>query len=310
MLSRVAENIYWMARYIERAENTARLISVNINLMLDLPKKMHLGWGAIIDITGSNELFEQRYQDTSERNVIKFLVQDTTNYGCILNSLAQARENARTIRDFIPREAWEQINALYQFTKQNASNALAQRQRYQFLTSLTLRTQPITGVLAGTMTHDEGYQFLRLGRNLERADMSTRIIDVRSETLLPDIDDSLAPFESIQWMSVLRSLSAYQMYRRALNQPVRRSLVLDFLLTNVQFPRTYNHCVGEVIACLEHLPRNDEPLRICLHLRRSVEEEDYEKMDQQRLHEFVDQLQIGLINVNQSVYDHYFRVAE
>ncbi|MGD8567574.1 MAG: alpha-E domain-containing protein [Gammaproteobacteria bacterium] len=310
MLSRVAENIYWMARYIERAENTARLISVNINLMLDLPKKMHLGWGALIDITGINDAFEQRFQEVNERSVVKFLVQDTSNPVSIIKSLSQARENARTIRDFIPREAWEQINALYQFAKQNANKALVQRQRYDFLTSLTLGTQTITGLLAGTMTHDEGYQFLRMGRNLERADMSTRIIDVRSETLLPDFDDTPAPFENIQWMSVLRSLSAYQMYRRALNQPVRRSLVLKFLFTDVQFPRTYNHCVGEVFSCLETLPRSDEPLRLCLHLRRTVEEEDYEQMTQQRLHDFVDDLQIGLGNVNQSVYDQYFRSSE
>ena len=310
MLSRVAENIYWMARYIERAENTARMIGVNANLTLDLPKKMHLGWGALIDIAGINDLYAQRFQDANERNVIKFLVQDSANPCSILGSLSQARETARTVRDFIPREAWEQINALYQFTKQNANNALAQRQRYQFITSLTLGAQTITGLLAGTMTHDEGYHFLRMGRNLERADMSTRIIDVRSETLLPDIDDHLAPFESIQWMSVLRSLSAYQMYRRALNQPVRRSLVLEFLFTNVEFPRTYNHCVNEVISCLEKLPRNDEPLRICLHLRRTVEEEDYQKMSQQRLHEFVDDLQIGLADVNQCVYDNYFHFEE
>lgn len=307
MLSRVAENIYWMARNIERAENTARLIGVNTNLLLDLPKKMHLGWDSLIDIAGINDLFAQRYQEVTERNVIKFLIQDPANPSSILSSLSRAREAARTVRDFIPREVWEQINSLYQFTKQNANGAQVQRQRYDFIRSLTLGAQTITGLLAGTMTHDEGYHFLRMGRNLERADMSTRIIDVRSENLLPDSDDHLAPFESIQWLSVLRSLSAYQMYRRALNQPVRRSLVLEFLFTNVEFPRTYNHCVSEVISCLEKLPRNDEPLRICLHLQRIVGEENYRKMSQQRLHDFVDDLQIGLADVNQSIYDNYFR---
>ena len=243
MLSRVAENIYWLARYVERAENTARLVNVNANLLLDLPKGIAPGWAPLIAMTGSTEGYLKRHRDYGERAVLRFLIGDPDNPDSILNALQLARENCRTIRDIVPREAWEQINELHLFARDKVQEGLTKRGRHGFLKQIVLGSQTITGLLAGTMNHDQGYHFLRMGRFLERADMTTRIVDVRSDNLLPDDTVGLRPFDNVQWMSVLKSLTAYQMYRRSMQVRIRRRDVLRFLLRSPEFPRAVLHCV-------------------------------------------------------------------
>ena len=306
MLSRVASHIYWMARYIERAENTARLIRVNTNLQLDLPKRVRLGWEPIIDITGSREIFFQQYEEADERSVLRFLISAINNPSSILTSLSQARENARTIRDIIPREAFEQVNQLYIHAHDQVQAGLSQRRRDDYLRSITLGAQTITGLLAGTMTHDDGYAFLRMGRNLERADMTTRIIDVRSATLLPDSSEDLTPFETIQWVSVLKSLTGYQMYRRAVRLQVQRSEVLRFLLQSGDFPRAFFHACCEAESCLRELPHHEKPLVALSALKGVVSKAKPETLRQEELHKFIDELQSGLATVHAEVSGAYF----
>jgi uncharacterized alpha-E superfamily protein len=306
MLSRVASNIYWMARYIERAENTARLVNVNTHLLLDLPKKIRLGWEPIIDISSSRDEFYQLYSTADERSVVNFMVTDLKNPSSILSSLNLARENARTIRDIIPREAWEQINELYLQSKSDAATVLTHRHRYDYLRSVILGAQTITGLLAGTMTHDEGYNFLRMGRNLERADMTTRIIDVRSATLLPGMAEDLTPFENLQWVGVLKSLTAYQMYRREVRLRVSRPDVLRFLLQEERFPRALFHTLLEVESCLHTMPKHEKPLRLVKKLQRVLKNAKPQELKQEKLHEFIDVLQLGLITINDSIDKTYF----
>jgi len=306
MLSRVAERIYWMARYIERAENTARVVMVNTNLLLDLPKALHPGWQQIVEILGSEEYYLQHQEDFNERNVIKFLIADTNSPGSILHSLQQARENARTIRDIIPREAWEQVNNLYLLAKSNAPKGYAKRGRFEYLQNIILSTQTISGLLSGTMLHDVGYDFLRMGRNLERGDMTTRIIDVRSADLLPEHED-LTPFDNIQWMSVLKSLTGYQMYRRTFQVRIRRQDVLKFLLKNKQFPRSFFHTLLEVKNCLKHMPRNEESIVLLNEVGKKVLRADQAILKQDELHRFIDELQLGLADLNQVITRTYFQ---
>ncbi|MDH3513798.1 MAG: alpha-E domain-containing protein [Gammaproteobacteria bacterium] len=306
MLSRVAENLYWMARYLERAENSARLITVNTNLLLDLPKRVQPGWAPLIEISGSSSEFTEQHANADERSVVKYLIGDTNNRGSILSSLNFARENARTVRDFMPRETWERVNELYLYAKGNLASGLGHRRRYEYLHGIILGVQQITGLLAGTMTHDEGYNMLRMGRNLERADMTIRIIDVRSANLLPEMSQDLTPFENIQWMSVLKSLSAYQMYRRAMQVRVRRPDVLRFLFKERDFPRAFYHTVTEVESCLGYLPHREKPLGCVADLKQLVAASHPESLDQDELHEFIDTLEIGLINLNRAISDTYF----
>ncbi len=308
MLSRVAESIYWMARHVERAENTARLVNVNINLMLDLPRKARPGWEVLIEIMGSEQLFGELYKRSDERSVIKFLLCDMRNPGSMLASLRQARENARTIRDIIPREAWEQLNGLYHEARDNQNTGLSQKGRYQYLRSVILGAQTVTGILAGTMTQDHGYGFLRMGRNLERADMTTRIIDVRAGDLMPvEADGTHVPYENLQWMSVLKSLTGYQMYRREMQVRVQRPAVLRFLLKDARFPRALKHCLGQAHDCLTQLPRSEQPLKIAKRVIKHVDKTEIDALEPSALHEFIDVLQFELAEVNNAISATYFR---
>jgi uncharacterized alpha-E superfamily protein len=318
MLSRVAQNIYWLARYIERTEDTARLISVNTNLLLDLPRNTAFGWEPLIFITGSQEPFYQRYPQADEVSVVKFLLGDRDHLGSILSSLSFARENLRTTRDVVPREAWEQVNDLYMYVRDHLDMGLSRRGRYEFLRRIIQGTQQVTGLLAGTMSHTNAFDFLRLGRHLERADMTTRIIDVRSANLLigqrqtQGVQDQeqieLNPFENIQWMSVLRSMSAYQMYRQQQRLRVRGPDVVKFLLQDPLFPRTVYHCLGEVENCLRKLPqpKNAEILESVADLKQRLTELNIPELSREGLHAFIDDFQIGLGHIHEQIAAAYF----
>jgi len=294
-----------MARYIERAENTARLINVNTNLVLDTPKGISPGWAPLIMISGSEALFKEAHAGPSERSVVQFLLADRDNSGSILSSLSSARENARTVRDIVPREAWEEVNNLYLFARDNLQSGLSQRGRYDYLRRIVSGAQQITGLLAGTMSNDHAYDFLFMGRNLERADMTIRIIDVRSASLLPQ-QPELTPFENIQWMSVLKSLSAYQMYRRHLQARVQRAAVLRFLLQDRNFPRAFCHCLGEVESALGHLPRSTRALGLVTQTQHRVLATDVGTLAQEALHEYVDVLELALADLDREITTAYF----
>jgi len=309
MLSREAERIYWMGRYLERAEDMARLTNVNALLLLDLPGGVSVGWRPLVSITASEPLFEELYGEGNEPNVIRFLVGDQRNPGSILGCLSLARENARTIRDIIPREAWEEVNNIYLHAKEDLKAGLSKRGRNAYLTSIIRRSQLITGLLAGTMTHNYAYDFLKLGRNLERADMTSRIVDIRSQNLLNDKEESLRPFENIQWMSVLKSLSGYQMYRQYVRGPVRGSDVIHFLFKHEQFPRSVSHCVSEVAGCLRRLPRNKDPMKTLTRLRRAVRNTRPEDFPPDRLNLYIDKVQRVFNRLHQDVHTTYFSIT-
>lgn len=306
MLSRVANNIYWMSRYLERAENTARLINVNSHLLLDLPARVKLGWEPIVDILSFREQFYERYELADEKSVISFMLTDLKNPGSIVSALSGARENARTVKEILPQEAWEQINEIYLFVTENKAQAFVRRTRYDYLKKIIKANQAIVGLLAGTMTHDDAYSFIRIGRNLERADMSTRIIDVRTASLLPDVDDDSHAFSNIQWMGVLKSMSAYQMYRREVRVRINREDVLEFLLLESRFPRSLLHTLEQVEYSLTELPSNKTPIDRTRSLRNYLQNANPSKLVQNKLHEFIDDIQLGLIEINEKLDDSYF----
>jgi uncharacterized alpha-E superfamily protein len=306
MLARVIENVYWLARYVERAENTARLVGVNASLLLDGPSGYAPGWLPLIDITGNRALFDQKHETSSERNVVNFLIADPDNPGSIASSLKSARENARTLRDVLPTDAWEVLNQVcLEFDEQLASG-LNKRIRYNLLKRIVLSLQMLAGVLEGTINRNEAYTFLALGRNLERADMTSRIVDVRSAHLLPDAKPELKPFETIQWMSVLKSLSAYEMYRLSERTRVSRSAVLRFLLGSEQFPRACLYCFRELERCLLALPRSAGVLDTLAGAMRFLREAQFATLDQPGLHALIDDLQLHVNSVHDSLAHTYF----
>ena len=306
MLSRVAKRIYWMARYLERAENTARLINVNTHLLLDLPRGVVLGWEPLVDIMGCKPLFSELYSDANERNVIKFLAADANNPSSISSSIYFARENARTIRDVIPVESWEAINDLHDCVKEKLPHSLARKHRFELFKDLIEGTQQIAGILAGTMVRGNGYHFLKLGRYLERADMTTRILDVRSENLLKTETEDLPPFEHIQWVSILNSLSAYQSYQQEIRGVIRSGSVLDFLLRNHSFPRSFAHCMGEAKHCLNNLPHNKKLKQDLVRIGEKLDLIDINTIKDESLYILIDQLQIELADLDNQISESYF----
>jgi len=306
MLARVAETLYWMARYMERAENMARLINVNANLILDIPKKTVLGWEPLIDITGTRDIYVKRNDNFEERTVMKYLISDPESPVSIANSLKWARENARTVRDVIPREAWEQINALNHYAKDQLNVAMSKRGRFSYLNEVILRNQTIVGLLSGTVNRDQGYLFIRMGRNIERSDMTSRIIDVRSANLLTEESMELRPFENIQWMSVLKSLTAYQMYRQAMQARIRRSDVVKFLFQSQRFPRSILFCVQQMERCVQELPDYENTLRRIHQAKRLIQGAELQAYDQVMLHDFIDHIQIEMNHIHEALNEQYF----
>lgn len=308
MLARVAGNMYWMARYLERAEDVARLINVNGNLMLDLPRGIAPGWRPLVMIMGADAAFAEKFGDAAdETKVLRFLMADRDNPQSILATIAAARENARTFRDAIPREAWEEINALHHFTRDQIQSGLSKRGRFAYLKEIIRRSQTVTGLLAGCMNQDEGYAFIQIGRKIERADMTTRILDVRTASLLNrDVAGVADSFDNIQWMSVLKSLTGYQMYRLEMQVRVQRDDVLRFLLQSRRFPRAVLRCLDELIHRIEVLGGGEHPLRVVVRLQRALVELDVSTLTQQGLHEFIDTLQIGFAEAHAALDDTYF----
>jgi uncharacterized alpha-E superfamily protein len=300
MLSRAAERVYWMGRYIERAESVARLVGAYSSAMMDMPRGAKADWGSLADIVGVADRFGRRYQNADERNVIKFLLVDTDNPGSIVASIQAARENVRTTRELLPTEAWEYVNRLHLFLAEQALSALARRNRFALLQEVVLRCQQISGLLAGTMSHDASWRFVRLGQCLERADMTTRIVDSAVYLLLPQ-QDSPVEHENLLWMNVLRSLSAYQMYRQHVTNRVVGYAVIRFLLHDRDFPRAVAHVLGEIESNLRMLPNAKAPLRCLGRLQRRVRAADIATMTLEDLHGHMDTLQINASELHDAI---------
>jgi uncharacterized alpha-E superfamily protein len=310
MLARVVENVYWLSRYLERAENTARIIGVNTNLLLDLPGGIAPGWLPLVDISGNRAEYDARFGGKAtrgdERDVVHFLMADKDNPGSICSSLHYARENARTLREILPTEAWELLNQFFAEFSKDLPTGINKRSRFEFLKRIVITLQTIAGILDGTMNRNDAYTFMMLGQNLERADMTSRIVDVRSAQLLPAETPELRPFESVQWMSVLKSLSGYQMYRLKMRTRVKRTDVLQFLLRDDEFPRSCHFCLEQLENCLTPLPRSEGVMEVLETAARFIARAPLATLDQPGLHELIDKIQLHINNVHNMIAEIYF----
>jgi len=304
MLSRVGETLYWMSRYIERAENVARLINVNNMLMMDLPKGVGTGWEPLIDIIGVRQAYQENHTDFTEQKALRYLLVGSDNSSSILNSIISARECARTIRDVVPRDVWEEINSLYYYVKDNQKEGLSKRGRFAYLKKIIEKAHQIFGSLDAVINHDEGYVFIRFGLMIERADMTSRILDIRSETLITT--DEAKPYENIQWISLLRSLSAYQMYRQEMGVRVQRSDVIEFIMHSDVFPRSILFCLEDLKSLIKPLINSDELIKLIDEAIDELKGEDVRLLKNGHLHDFVDQIQIKLAGIHNSLAELYF----
>jgi len=312
MLSRVAQRVYWLGRYIERVENIARIINVNSNLLFDLPHGTRLGWRTLIEVFDNEENFLEKHNDFDERSVMRYLLADKYS-PCSLNySLQQARENARTTREILPSEAWEHVNDLHLFLKDNLADGLARKNRFYLLQNVISKCQQLTGLLSGTMSNNHSYEFIRIGRNLERSDMSTRLLDMGSNHLLPHLienkseSDAVSYYQSILWMNILVSLSAYQMYRQHVQSRVSGKDVVAYILQDPEFPRAITHCLTEVQGCTKRLPKGTPISKNIGSILSSLHKADVKKLYDKGLHQFLDTIQLKFANLNSEIETKWF----
>jgi uncharacterized alpha-E superfamily protein len=304
-LSSTAERSYWLGRYLERAETSARLVSVHANLLIDLPRRMPLGWRPLVAITGSAELYDSLFDDTSERNVCRFLINDVRNSGSLINSLSWARENARTLRGIIPRPAFEFVNEAYLFAREKLAEPLSRTRRVSGLTTITEFVQQVDGYMSANMLHDAHWNFLRIGQFIERADMTTRLIDVGTGTFWASAVE-LEPFADIQWRSVLRSLYALQSYNTSVAEPISQGPVIEFLMKDARLPRSLAYGLNSVRNNLRSLPRNDKPLAVVNRIRREVAHSNVRQMNGETLSAYLDQCQVRLNQLHDQIRRTYF----
>lgn len=291
MLSRSAERLYWLARYLERTESIARLVSVHMNLLMDLPKDVEMGWLQLVRINGAEQEFYEKYAVANEGNIARFLLADTSHASSLFSSLIAARENIRTSRDLLPDEAWEQVNEMYLYAKNHLEAIASRRNRVLFLNEILKGCQRFTGLLSGYMSHNNPYLFIGLGRYLERADMTTRILDLASLLLSESRSHELRQYETILWMTILKSLNALLMYRQYVRSRVNGDDVLNFLLVNENLPRAVGCCIRELSGCITKLPNHGRLPEELNDLKNYVQSIDTRQTTQLELREILDDLQ-------------------
>lgn len=307
MLSRVAESIYWMSRYIERAENVARFVDVNLQLTLGLPADIQAQWDPLVATTGDAEMFAERYKAGSREEVLLFLAFDAENPNSIASCLRSARENARSVRENISSEMWEQLNEAYLLVS-NTSPEWAIAEPHEFFNEIKLASHLFMGLTDNVMSHGEGWHFCRLGRLIERADKTSRIVDVKYFSLLPDDN---TPFDDIQWGALLNSASGFEMYRRV-HGLISPTEVIRFLLLDRHFPRSVLYCLSKAEESLHaisgtSLETFSNPAEQRLgQLRAEFAYATVEQTMDIGLHEFLDAFQTTLNLVGDEIHKTFF----
>lgn len=309
MLSRVAERIYWMGRYLERAENTARLINVYANLIFDLPKGSPINWDMLPSIMGGKKLFSETYSNFDEKSVCKFLLIDADFSGSVMNSVIYARENARTTREELPNEAWEMINELYLFIQDAPSPSQSRNKRSLFLDEVIARCQEFSGMTSGSMTRDDAYNFIKIGREIERADMTTRIIDTGATCAMEMSEEMYSTYEHSLWVYILDALGAEQMFRKIIRDRIDRKAVLEFLLLNRFYPRSVFYCLDGIEHEIQNLPGNHEVQRAMSHCKLHIKKADLATLEKMELHDFLDAIQLNFNHIHQQISDSWFQIG-
>jgi len=312
MLSRVANSIYWMSRYLERAENVARFIDVNLNLTLDLGEGVKQQWEPLVAISGDLKPFTERNKTSSRDTVLRFLAFDLENPNSIVSCLRSARENARTIREILPTELWEELNKIYLTVRGTDPDAVVD-QPHEMLMRVKNGSHLIVGLIEGCMSCGEAWHFANMGRLLERADKTSRILDVKYFILLPSVTEVGMPVDLIQWSSLLKSASAFQMYHRSRGR-ITPAQVADFLILERQFPRSMHFCLIHAEKSLSEItgsPRGRGVTSAEQQLSRLGSQFDFAYIDdiiEEGLHEFIDRFQTRLNLVDDAIFETFFAI--
>jgi uncharacterized alpha-E superfamily protein len=300
-----------MNRYIERAENVSRFVDVNLHLMLDMPSGADEQWEAVLSASGDFQLFQERFGEATRENVVKFLTFDTNNPNSIYSCVTAARENARTVREVITAEMWEQINTFYLTIRAAANVGAVPGEPHEFFTGIKMAGHLYEGITDATMSHGEGWHFGRLGRLLERANMTSRILDVMYFHLLPGVEDVGGPVDDVRWSAVLRSRSAFEMYRQRYG-PIAPDRVAEFMILDTEFPRSMNSCIinsDESLHAISGTPvgaEHNQAEETLYQLRSDLNQAKIDEIIIGGLHEFLEKFRSDINLVGQSIYNTYF----
>ncbi len=308
LLSRVAEAAYWAGRYLERAEGTARLVKAHTDLVIDLPSESAVGWWPLLAVTGVGDDVYQRHAVVDEEIVVDQLVTSMANPSSVASSVAAVHRNLRITRSVMPLEAAEVLIDLHNHVRADATDARHRKSREQFLASVIRGCQTLSGILAETMCHDDAFCFFTVGRQLERADLTTRVLDVQSGLLTGERRRALGPYLDLCWSATLRSVSALQAFRRR-GLPAGPATTLDFLLRDPKCPRTVGSCVIEASRWLLEIPRHERAMATCARIETlllTVDVDDLLAGDHEGLHELVDRLQLALGELHHDVESTWF----
>jgi uncharacterized alpha-E superfamily protein len=314
MLSRVADSLYWMSRYAERAENIARILDVNLQLMLDLPKlgpeEQQALWDPVLRSTGDDEDFFKHYKVTSSDNVIDFLTLNPKNSNSIVNCITTARENARHVREQISLEMWEEINRTYLWMKGQTLKKIQKQGPYEFFTAVKNASHLFQGITDGTMTHGEDWDFIQVGKYLERGDMTTRILDANDEIFIRTPANSHTG-GTLQWSAILRSCSSHDAYRKFYVAQVEPDKVVEFLILNEFFPRSIRFSAGALDEALRRISGSKEE-RFTNQAEklsgRLVAELNYSALEDIKtvgMHKYMDELQVKLNAIGEAIFKTY-----
>ncbi len=314
MLSRVADSIFWMSRYIERAENVARFIDVNLRLAMDMGVETVRPadqWAPLVVTTGDDKLFTELYGEPDRQKAIEFLTFDLRNPNSILSCLREARENARTVREMIASSMWEELNKFFLMVRSARNNPNLWESSYRFFNEVKLASHLLEGITMATMSHGEAWHFSRMGRLLERADKTSRILDVKYYVLLPRVEEVGTPLDTVQWSALLESASALEMYRKRFGRivPVQ---VADFLILDREFPRAIHFCLLKAEESLLAVTGGQRgyfhtlPEKRLGRLRSKLDYTQIGEIIDHGLHEFIDDFQCNLNRVGEAIHDTFF----
>ena len=311
MLSRVADSLYWMSRYVERAENVARFIDVNYNLTLGEGDGLSGQWAPLVDTTGDHEDFKKLYGEASRDNVVQFLAFDERNPNSILSCVSRARESARSVRETITSDMWEALNKFYLMVRSAARSPNRLAGAYAFCDAVRVASHTLIGITYTTMSHGEAWHFLRMGRLIERADKTSRIVDVQYYLLLPSPDDVGSSLDVVRWSALLRSTSALSMYRRVHGQ-ITPNRVADFLILDRDFPRAMRFCVLRAQNSLDEITgarsgtfrRRSEQL--FGRMRAVLDYTGIEDVIARGMHEYIDEFQTRLNEIGAAIQADFF----
>ncbi|MBJ7258960.1 MAG: alpha-E domain-containing protein [Chthoniobacterales bacterium] len=308
MLSRAGDSTYWMGRYIERAENNARLLDVNVQLLLDFEKRRdeteRQFWAPILSTLEDTELFRQLHPEFTAPAVLDHLTFEPRNPNSIQSCIGLARENARAVRDQISSEMWEQINALWLYFREGSAARDFRANSHEFYDKVTFASQLFQGVTDATMTHGEAWQFVQAGKFIERADSTSRILDLKYHILLPSGEQVGGNVDISQWMSVLRSCSGMEAYLKIRKGDVTPWGVAEFLVCHGEFPRSIRFCIDRLDGVLHDIASagegrfRNEPERLSGLLRSQLDYATIDEVFRHGLHEYLDGIQEQVIGLD------------